>query len=68
VVTKGEARVEYLCDNYYAPEAEGAIIWNDPQLAIEWGVASPIISAKDAANKRLEECGELFDHNIDYYA
>lgn len=68
VVTKGEARVEYLCDNYYAPEAEGAIIWNDPQLAIEWGVASPIISAKDAANRGLEECGELFDHNIDYYA
>lgn len=68
VVIRGDAKVEYLCDNYYAPEAEGAIIWNDPELNIAWGVAEPIISAKDAANKSLAECKELFDYNVDYYA
>ena len=68
VVTKGDAKVEYLCDAFYAPNAEGAIIWNDPQLNIDWGVENPIISAKDAANKRLEECDTLFDYNEDYYA
>lgn len=68
VVTKGDAKVEYLCDAFYAPNAEGAIIWNDPQLNIDWGVENPIISAKDAANKRLKECDTLFDYNEDYYA
>ncbi len=68
VVRKGEAKVEYLCDAYYAPEAEGAIVWNDPDINIDWGVSEPIISAKDAANKLLRECSELFDYNVDYYA
>lgn len=68
VVTKGDAKVEYLCDNLYAPDAEGAIIWNDSQLNIAWGVSKPIVSTKDAANKSLEECDRLFDINVDYYA
>lgn len=68
VVRKGEATVEYLCDAYYAPDAEGAIIWDDPTIGIDWGVESPIVSAKDAANRRLEECDTLFDYNEDYYA
>jgi dTDP-4-dehydrorhamnose 3,5-epimerase len=68
VVRKGEAKVEYLCDADYAPEAEGAIVWNDPDINIDWGVSEPIISAKDAANKLLRECTELFDYNVDYYA
>ena len=38
----------YKADNFYAPEADGSIRWNDPELGIEWGTDSPILSDKDA--------------------
>ena len=37
----------YKADNFYAPDAEGGIRWNDPELSIEWGVEQPILSKKD---------------------
>lgn len=37
----------YKCTNYYAPESEGGLLWNDPALGIDWGVQNPTISAKD---------------------
>ena len=37
----------YKADNYYAPEAEGSVRWDDPELGIDWGVAQPILSPKD---------------------
>lgn len=37
----------YKCTAYYAPQAERTILWNDPDLAIDWGVEDPIVSAKD---------------------
>ena len=69
-VLEGDAIVEYKCDNYYAPEAEGAIHWDDPTLAIDWKVADSevAVSAKDKANPLFEECERLFDYNTDYYA
>lgn len=68
-VLEGDAIVEYKCDNYYAPEAEGAIRWDDPELAIDWQIEDKsIVSAKDMANKLLQECNALFDYNTDYYA
>jgi dTDP-4-dehydrorhamnose 3,5-epimerase len=38
----------YKCSDFYDPTGEHGIIWNDPDLAIDWGVASPLISEKDA--------------------
>ena len=38
----------YKADNFYAPEADGSIRWNDPELNIDWGIDSPILSDKDA--------------------
>ena len=69
-VLEGDAIVEYKCDNYYAPDAEGAIRWNDPTLAIDWHTThnEAIVSAKDKLNPLFEECERLFDYNTDYYA
>ena len=49
VVTSEVAHFHYKCTDYYYPEDEGAIRWDDPQLAISWPVANPKVSAKDAA-------------------
>ncbi len=59
----------YKCDNYYAPESEGAIAWNDPDLGIDWRVpaADVIVSAKDAGHARLKDCGKLFDYYENLY-
>lgn len=69
-VLEGDAIVEYKCDNYYTPEAEGAIRWDDPMLAIDWHTTNneTIVSAKDKLNPMFEECERLFDYNTDYYA
>lgn len=37
----------YKCTDYYQPQSEGCILWNDKDLAIDWGVVEPIISEKD---------------------
>ena len=45
----------YKADNYYAPNAEGSIRWNDPELAINWGIEEPILSQKDAVAPLLKD-------------
>lgn len=45
----------YKADNPYAPEAEGGIRWNDPELNIDWGIDRPILSDKDKANPWLKD-------------
>ena len=69
-VLSEEAVFQYKCDNYYAPQQEGAIAWDDPDLGIDWRLPAGdiILSAKDAAHPRFREAGELFDYNEDYYA
>lgn len=43
------ADFHYKCTDYYHPEDEGSIIWNDPDIGIEWPLAQPKLSTKDAA-------------------
>lgn len=45
----------YKCTNYYAPEYERALFWNDPELGIDWGLDNPIISEKDKAAILLKD-------------
>jgi dTDP-4-dehydrorhamnose 3,5-epimerase len=42
-----DTEVQYKCSDVYAPECDGSVRWNDPTLAIDWGVAEPVLSAKD---------------------
>jgi dTDP-4-dehydrorhamnose 3,5-epimerase len=59
VTLSESADVEYKCSNYYAPDSELTLAWNDPELAIDWGVAEPIVSAKDEAGISLRQYREL---------
>lgn len=61
---------QYKCDNLYAPQAEGAIAWDDPAIGIDW-LLDPkevLLSPKDSAHPKLSEALELFDYHTDYYA
>lgn len=70
VVLSPSATFQYKCDNLYAPHAEGAIIWNDPTIAIDWGIKAEdvVLSPKDMLHPTLAESEELFEYNTDYYA
>ncbi|HEY5291493.1 MAG TPA: dTDP-4-dehydrorhamnose 3,5-epimerase [Burkholderiales bacterium] len=51
----------YKTTDYWAPQHERTLLWNDPELAIAWPLgAEPILAAKDRAGKRLSEA-EVFD-------
>lgn len=69
-VLSEEAVTIYKCDNLYAPESEGAIIWNDPEIGIDWGLTAEdvVLSPKDMCHPMLKDAPELFDYNVDYYA
>ena len=69
-VLSDEAIFQYKCDNLYAPHAEGAIAWNDPEIGIDWQLPAEdvLLSAKDAAHPMLKDAEDLFDYNVDYYA
>lgn len=56
VVVSDYAEFAYKCDEFYHPEDEGGIIWNDPDIAIEWpDVGEIILSEKDKKNPTLAE-------------
>lgn len=69
-VLSDEVIFQYKCDNLYAPESEGAIAWNDPDIGIDWQLPTEdvLLSAKDSAHPMLKDATDLFDYNVDYYA
>ena len=68
-VLSEEAVFQYKCDNFYAPESEGALVWNDPDLGIDWRIpaAEVILSEKDKRHPRLKEVDWLFDYKDNLY-
>ena len=54
------ADVQYKCTDYYIPEDEGGLLWNDPQVNIPWPIEQPLLSAKDQRNPTL---AQLLDGN-----
>ena len=60
VTLTDEVEFLYKADNYYAPEADGGIRWNDPEIGVDWGVKDPILSAKDEKNPLLKDVGIIF--------
>lgn len=49
------ALFSYKCTEFYNPDTEGSVLWNDPDLAIDWPVDSPQLSEKDLKGIRLKD-------------
>lgn len=55
VVLSETADFEYKCTDYYDPTDEACLLWNDPDIAINWPVDEPVLSAKDKLGLPLKE-------------
>ena len=68
-VLSTEAVFQYKCDNFYAPESEGALAWDDPDLGIDWRIpaAKVILSEKDRHHPCLKDACDWFDYNVNLY-
>ena len=58
VTLSEQAVFTYLCTATYDPAADASLRWDDPRLAIDWPVASPVLSAKDARAPLLDEVAD----------
>jgi dTDP-4-dehydrorhamnose 3,5-epimerase len=59
--------VAYKMNAYFSPECDGAVLWNDPDLAIDWGLASganPVISERDAAAQTFANFSSPFEVEV----
>lgn len=68
-VLTDEVIFQYKCDNFYAPQSEGALAWDDPDLGIDWRQPAEkvILSEKDRHHSRLKDAEWLFDFNEKLY-
>ena len=68
-VLSDEAVFQYKCDAFYAPDSEGAIAWNDPEIGVDWRIPEDkvMLSAKDRNHSLLKDAEWLFDYNEDLY-
>ena len=83
VVLSPEVVFQYKCDNFYAPQSEGALAWDDPELEIDWKIPAEkvitsekdrlanklkiILSEKDKHHPRLKDAEWLFDYKENLY-
>lgn len=55
VTLTDDVEVQYKADNYYAPECDGNILYNDPEIGVDWGEGAFILSEKDEKAPLLKE-------------
>jgi dTDP-4-dehydrorhamnose 3,5-epimerase len=60
-VVSESAIVSYKCDDFWSPETERGVAWDDPALGIAWPTSTPLLSEKDRSYPRLSEVGHLFE-------
>ena len=68
-VLSEEAVFQYKCDNLYAPQSEGSVLWNDEDIAIDWQLPLDkiVLSEKDKKSHRLSELEECFNIKDELY-
>lgn len=68
-VLSQEVIFQYKCDNFYAPQSEGALAWDDSDLNINWRIPTNqiILSKKDKHHEKLKDASWLFDYNTNLY-
>ena len=59
-----DTEVQYKCSDLYSPENDGAVRWDDPALAIDWGIPTPTLSDKDAKAPLLANIGHPFRYGV----
>lgn len=57
-----DAEVQYKCTDLYSPAHDGAVRWNDPEIGIDWGTTTPILSDKDATAPLLAQAPRPFQY------
>ena len=69
VVLEDDTIFAYKVDNYYSPECDRGIAFNDPALNIDWILKTEELklSAKDTTQPKLNETNDLFEFGVDYY-
>ena len=55
-----DTEVQYKCTDFYSPEHDGAVRWDDPQIGIDWGMTAPTLSDKDARAPLLADVTSPF--------
>ena len=61
ITLEADSEIVYKCSDYYTPESEGTVFWNDPVIGIEWPTATdPILSVKDANAPLLSDSESPF--------
>jgi dTDP-4-dehydrorhamnose 3,5-epimerase len=54
------AHFEYKVSNYYSPENDSGLLWNDPDVGVEWPINNPILNKRDAQQPRLPAVSHIF--------
>lgn len=61
VTREPDTEIVYKCSDYYAPECDGGIRWNDPDIGVDWGISgAPVLSDKDAKAPFLKDFDSPF--------